>query len=498
MSAITTERRTVLPVRRTRPDPVVVAVVIIAASASALTWLRTDPSPGITPDSVAYWDAASNLMAGDGLRISYAFSEQVLSHFPPGYSLVLAGVGSISNLSFAASAVNALSVGLGAALIAGISRLIVGRWTWIAAGTALLFSVSDQTLAVYGMLWSEPLFVALMLIHMAALVVAVRDNNIGWTVAAGAAGATAASVRYVGAAFALSSFVILWRSGMRVHAFITAGLVGFGTMISLLIGKSSRTIAWLPLRWQDVIDLSETAGSWVAPVVPMAGLMIAVLAAAWLILDRKDAVRSERAPRVVGITAGALLIVLLVSRLFVYDSIPFNFRLLFPFQVLTLVAFASYAPRRQRVAVPVVCLVLVLSLQVWGLASEPLYQTWRFVDLSDHPAMTLAEEAPSDIRVWSNVPREVYFFAGRPSDWVPPTQHSDGSPVATFSESLEPLLDGAIVYRLGALTERFPSVETLTNYGFVVIEEREDAVLLTGPEVSAADMEPGPSSSSQD
>jgi hypothetical protein len=116
---------------------------------------------GVTPDSLNYLKVAQNILAGRGF---IAFNEP-LTHWPPGYSILIALM----------SILRGGDVFRGAywvqVLLIFTNTLLVGVAVWLASGKRLLavivgialFLISGPILKLHAMIWSEALFITLML-----------------------------------------------------------------------------------------------------------------------------------------------------------------------------------------------------------------------------------------------------------------------------------------------------------------------------------------------
>lgn len=132
---------------------------LLALSGTFLILYATPQGMGLFDDSIAYIAGARSILAGEGYREAWLASNQPVTHFPPGFSTVLALVG-ISGLDplRGARLVNALMFGANAFLLG----LIGWRMTQSkAAGIllALLFLVNGQLFRVHTTAMSEPLYI---------------------------------------------------------------------------------------------------------------------------------------------------------------------------------------------------------------------------------------------------------------------------------------------------------------------------------------------------
>jgi hypothetical protein len=131
-----------------------------AALSAVLVLVATRHGPGVSPDSVQYVASARNLFEGRGFN---AASGNTLTTFPPGLPAVLAiGLHLGVEPSTTARALNAGSMAAIVLLAFVLLRRHV-RSTWaVLTGTALV-ALSPTLLRTADMIWSEPLFSALLL-----------------------------------------------------------------------------------------------------------------------------------------------------------------------------------------------------------------------------------------------------------------------------------------------------------------------------------------------
>ena len=183
---------------------------LLGIAAFALVLVVTDPpGPGLDPDAMSYMGAAESLAAHGAYRIpaadwTSADSSSPLAHFPPGYSTALAVPVA---LGMAPPQAARLVDALAAAVTVVTLVLVVGSATTTLAGEALggALIVTPAMATVHLSVLSEPLFLALLTLTLAAMVYA-PDRPLR----TGMAAALGAMVRYAGAS--LVGAVTLWSS----------------------------------------------------------------------------------------------------------------------------------------------------------------------------------------------------------------------------------------------------------------------------------------------
>jgi hypothetical protein len=89
----------------------ILSVCILALWAVWMVWQSTTKMGiGITLDSVYYLRAAENVAAGKGYVVDFDGTETPLTHYPPGYSLLLAPIASISDYTLTEQNIRLLPV----------------------------------------------------------------------------------------------------------------------------------------------------------------------------------------------------------------------------------------------------------------------------------------------------------------------------------------------------------------------------------------------------
>src|SRR6187401_726672 len=142
------------------------ALLLISLIGIVLVLRATPEGLGLSDDSIAYIAGARSMLAGDGYREAWLASNGPVTHFPPGFSSVLAffGLFGLDPLR-GARLVNALLFGLNA----GLLGILAWRMTpSLSAGLviAALFVLNSEILQVHAVAMSEPLFIFLCLLSL--------------------------------------------------------------------------------------------------------------------------------------------------------------------------------------------------------------------------------------------------------------------------------------------------------------------------------------------
>jgi hypothetical protein len=436
------------------------------------------PGPGLDPDSMSYLGAAESLVRQGTLRIPAAHwadadSTSPLGHFPPGFSLAIAAPLALgAPPEQAARAVLALAgfatLALAVWLVATVSGLAAGA----VAGVLLL--VTSALALDHVRVLSEPLCLSFLAATLTLMVCSKRP------LVYGTAAAAAGIVRY--AAVSATGAAVLWALGCdgslreRVRRAVLAAAPGIvlQALWVLRTEAESGSVRSFGLRSDlgpTLRELGVTLGAWLAPSVPgwfarsLIGLAVGVGVAVLLLTARRADARFTARTRpsplarlfsAAGLLAACYAAMVLFSRLFVDEGIPFDDRLLSPLFLLAEIAVAAALGVRWRVwsrrARAGGALVGALWLGAsawatahairdaneggWGYSSDE----WRGSGLG----RWLRTEG-RNTQIYSNNPAAAYFLTHRPSRDLPSTL--DPESVHAF---------GSVLHERGGVVVRFP------------------------------------------
>jgi hypothetical protein len=182
--------------RKRRIYPPWVAPFVVGAAVLAVTLATMSPWPvGVYYDDGIYLILGKSLATGEGYRYLNLPGHPAATHYPPGYPALLALLWMIAP-SFPANVAvfklaNAVLLSLAAAGLYVFARRELALGTLTAASAILLGCLTVPVLAVTGVLFSEPLFLALLALALPACERAIREGRTrGVVVAALLAGAT--------------------------------------------------------------------------------------------------------------------------------------------------------------------------------------------------------------------------------------------------------------------------------------------------------------------
>lgn len=455
---------------------------LLGIVAFALVLAVTDPpGPGLDPDALSYMGAARSLVTHGTYRIptapwTSADSTSPLAHFPPGYSTALAIPVA---LGMAPPQAARLVDALAAAVTVITLVLVVGAATTTLAGALLgvALIVTPAMTTVHLSVLSEPLFLALLALTLAAMVDAPEHPLRG-----GVAAALGAMVRYAGVslvgAVALWSFVqrAPWRERVRraLIAVLPAALLEVGWVVRTriasggehairrfaLYGDLGPTLREGGATLRDWL-VPETDAEWPVPHREAIALAVAVLLVLLIVLGARAARADVRGRAWRLLRACALLVacyaaMILLSRLIADPAIPLDERILAPFLLLVTAAAAtaiacwwraarSLLPRAALGAALLGWCVASASVALdngrfaLGYGSDFAGEQWRHSPLLDW-ARTSGASHP----LYTNWPAAVYFHLHRPSHSLPKTD--EAGELTDFVDTLRQLDGRALVF----------------------------------------------------
>ena len=434
---------------KARQKTVALVVVVVAACATGsflLLW-STPWGLGVTPDSVVYLDVARSLNAGNGLEVW----GKPLTHFPPGYPFVLAVATSRgSDTFFQARVLHALLYAMVVTLVALLVYMATeGSFPAVVSGV-LFYLVCLDTFRIHTMMWSETLFMVLLLGCFALLVHYLRHPRLPLLLAASFLGGLAPVTRDAGIVIVPTVILVVlllspgpFRS--RLWRAVAAGAVSLLPAVAwnlrnAAMGESvaSHAVVFHPVGLHHLADLLHTVyGFWIPvhepPLLVAAQLLAAValgtLAAVWTWRAQERCADgragSVAATGVCLLFCSIYLPFLIVTVSFIYANTPFDYRILFPLNVCLLVAvfaLAWSAPVRGRwrwapAAFLAFTLVSVSINAVRTAEQVSLLRTTGFGFASrgwvESPCVAHAKSVPSNVRLYSNAYDVLSFHTGR-------------------------------------------------------------------------------------
>lgn len=436
-------------------------LVVFALAAGGVAWARAARHDVIAcnPDAIVHVESAGNFLQGHGLTAVernytgsplHRFRDEPLTHYPPLFPLLIAGVSACGLAPEAAAGwLNTLVMAACTLVLAHVVYRASGGSRGCALAAGALFLASPTTFRMHTEAMSEPVFVLLAVSGLAVLSSYLESRRAVWLVSAAILVALAWLTRYVGVALVgTGALVLVFRSGVSFRrrladasvfsAVASLPMIGWVIHNRLVAGTAThRPIAFHPPLLQKWKDGTEAVRHWFTPLeAPRAVRVAAVCVVAITILAVVVAIRRRqrhagqgvlfpipRIARLTGLFAGVYLLVMVASATLVDGLIPFNSRTLYPLYVCLLVAGGSLAGPIYRACGPgeramMACSAAALVLTgawaagAWGLDSRQHSGTaaasWMYSDTMH----TVAALGP-DVAVYTNAGMAVQYQTGR-------------------------------------------------------------------------------------
>lgn len=476
-------------------------ILLGLAVLGTLLVLRATPEGlGLSDDSIAYIAGARSMLAGEGYREAWLASNQPVTHFPPGFSSVLAflglfGLDPLRGTRF----LNALLFGLNAGLLGILAWRMSSS---LIAGLVLsaLFVASGEMLQVHTVAMSEPLFIFLSLLSFWMFdLYFERHHHPLWLILCGTFVGAAYLTRYSGLAL-LGTFVVALlilhknprRRLVRAGWFLAAALpwiLGWAVRNWLVAeNATNRILAWHPVTAENIRIGLRVFSEFLIPVeawrreifkqagiietlvvVILGAVLVWVLHKAWrLVSQPAPAPGAERTGNetmeVIPFTTALYLFAYLASILAsmtVFDAATkFRLRILVPVFVSLLILLVYLGvwlwSRRRELVIALAVILLGFSIQKQNITMENWaksglgYASFKWYDSQ---AMAFLRELPAGTRIYTNEAPAVYLYTGR-GNYVLPDRIDSATAQARagFEDGVErmqqDILDGGAVLAL--------------------------------------------------
>lgn len=453
---------------------------LLALSGTLLILYATPQGMSLFDDSIAYIAGARSILAGEGYREAWLISNQPVTHFPPGFSTILALVG-LSGLDPLRGTrfVNALIFG------ANVFMLGLIGWRMTKSKTAgfllaLLILLNGQLFRVHTTAMSEPLYIFFTLAAFLAFsqyFASEEKNSIKFLLLASILTAFAYLTRYAGLALLatfLVSLILLhptWKKRLTSAGIFLAGFIPFALAWSirnrlLADNATNRTFVFHPITTENLqVGLANFA-AFILPVeslrrdlIRIPNLFLAILVILVLVLLvwvvsrglKKFFKPSTEVPEFLSFISTlyifGYLSSILSSMTFFDASTKFQLRIVAPVYVsllIMLVYFGVWLWRKQKTSALLLSLI-IFSLSIFNF-SETLTQLrkggqgYASFQWFDSEAMKYLNELPDGVRIYSNETAPVYLYTDRPGyvlpDLVDPVT---GLPRGRFEEGVAAL-----------------------------------------------------------
>lgn len=436
---------------------VIILGVALLSVGLAIVWLTTPLGMGLGNDAVAYIAGARSLLDGGGYRRIWLYDREPITHFPPLFSLLLAGVSWVAGTDPLVTARGVVAV------LYALNGLLVGTIVWqisrsragLLLGMALFFA-NPSLLEVHRYAMSEPLYLALSLISILTLARFFQHKQDRWLALTGLLISLAFLTRYVGLAVLASAWVALllclpgWRGALRSLLILSCS--SFPLSAAWLLrntwvagSAANRQLIWHPVSLEKIMQGVDGLWAWLLPGRLVRALQQVDYLPLWLVLlglvvlvgmggvlgmriARQKASQAVTAPQAVecilGLNLLAYLAFMLVSMSLFDAATTFENRILAPVFVLLLIGIA------------VLCLLLWQKLGWFRLAGAFLAVFYlgfftinqvRWVESTrydsegfasrlwrDSPTLAFIRSLPDEAVLYTNEPTLVYIRTDRP------------------------------------------------------------------------------------
>jgi 4-amino-4-deoxy-L-arabinose transferase-like glycosyltransferase len=463
---------------------------LLALSGTFLILYATPQGMSLFDDSIAYIAGARSILAGEGYREAWLASNQPVTHFPPGFSTILAVIG-LSGLDPLRGTrfVNALIFGANVFMF-GLIGWRMTKSKAVGFLLALLLLLNGQLFRVHTTAMSEPLYIFLTLAAFLAFsqyFASEVKNSIKFLMLASILTAFAYLTRYAGlallATFLVSLFILhpTWKKRLTSTGIFLAGFIPFALAWSirnrlLADNATNRTFVFHPITTENIqLGITNFAAfafpveGWRRELAQIPNLFNLFLAVVFIILltwllrhGLKKFLKPEaETPEILSFISAlyifGYLASILSSMTFFDASTKFQLRIVAPMYVsllVLLVYFGFWLWRRNSLSrfVFYASRITFYAIAIYAYASSTLYfaetltqlrkggQGYASFQWFDSEAMKYLNELPDDVRIYSNETAPVYLYTDRPGyvlpDLVDPVT---GLPRGRFEEGVAAL-----------------------------------------------------------
>lgn len=215
------------------------AIIAAIIGAAIIYYFTTIHGIGISPDSLTYTSVARNMQLG---RFWYQFDNMPLIVFPCFYPSLLGGIMFISHhdILTIAPSLNATLFGCTIFLSGCIVQQLAPTaklYKWLLLSVIIL---SSSLIEIYSMLWSETLFILLLLLFIIALHKYATNRSFKQLIIVAIIAAIACITRFAGVTFiAITGLILLIDSSLKWHKkwwhMIVFGLISISLLVSNLL-----------------------------------------------------------------------------------------------------------------------------------------------------------------------------------------------------------------------------------------------------------------------
>ncbi len=421
------------------PVPKAVGVLLLiaiplVASLALRGWVRDLNFPAvITPDSMAYIESARWFAMGQGIVRGEPGDLRMVTHWPPLYPVALGG-----GMMFGASAersafaINFWSLGISLFMIGLIVWRVAGA-LWAGAVAQAIPAVAWEFLHLHFFVLSEPLFFALIIGGIWALVEYQFRRRFVWLGCASVFLALSVMCRYAGLGLVLGVVVYLaWTSQRKARDILVVGLVTLAPVV-IWVGTHQgdsrsgigRLVGFAVPSAEAVADGLCTLGAFIAP-------QAYELTTFWLGLAALVAlagIAAFRRTRLIGCIGLGYVAFIFICLLFVDHWIPLDMRILMPVGLMMLVAAMTVLARALRALHDrrvQMCVIFLAACYLINLGAARMQRSaemlayyaksghgFERLDCARSPLMARVAQLPADVIIASGRADAVHFLTGR-------------------------------------------------------------------------------------
>lgn len=442
---------------------------LLAVLGTFFVLYATPQGLSLSDDSIAYIAGARSILSGNGYHAIWLASNKPVTHFPPGFSSLLALLG-LSGLDPLRGTrfINSLLFGANTLLL-GIIGWRMTRSQSAGVLLALLFVANASMFRVHTAAMSEPLYI---FFSLAAFITfyqyfVLSDPSIGngvrsevWLILTAILTALAYLTRYAGLAL-LATFVIAlvllqdtWRRRLTSAGIFIAGFIPLVLAWAIrnklaANNTTNRKLVYHPLTEENIktglynfAEFLSPVETWLRVIIRIDNLVVIILfTIAFILLVwaafnglKKFFQPAAETPEILSFTSTLYIfgyLASIVSSMLLFDaSTKFKLRINAPMYVslLTMLVFFLHWLWGKRAvywrSLSAMIAVFILAVSAYGMSASVTQlrkggQGYASFVWFDSEAMAFLRELPQGTRIYSNQPGPVYLYTDRPSYVLP-------------------------------------------------------------------------------
>ncbi len=433
------------------------AFILFAVIGTFLILYATPQGLGLLDDSIAYIAGARSMLNGDGYRELWLASNQPMTHFPPGFSSLLALVG-LSGLDPLRGTrfVNALLFG-GNIFLLGIIGWKMTKSQLAGIVLSLLFLVNASLFRVHSNAMSEPLYIFLTLASFLTFYFYFQLKQKRYLILTGCLVGLAYLTRYAGLALFATFLVslILLRTTWKDR--LTRSLIFIASFIPFALGWSirnqivadnatNRTLVYHPITPENIAIGISTFSEFLMPfnewrramvqtpnLIPIIFFVLLFILLVWIVPKglRKFFQPATETPEILSFISTLYIfgyLASIISSMTWFDaSTKFQLRILSPIFVSLLIMFVYFLTKlfHKQKLLSSFFFLLIFSFSIYGITNEITqlrkggvgYASFQWFDSE---AMKFLNELPEGTRIYTNEAAAVYLYTTNRGAYVLP------------------------------------------------------------------------------